>query len=77
MVYGHLDINKLAVQSLFSSSSAQGNNPRRQMIHSPEYFRDGKKITQRIAYVMPGLKPALDLCLGNDCEPQQHMPSVK
>lgn len=26
---------------------------------------------------MPGLKPALYLCLGNACEPQQHMPLVK
>lgn len=36
-----------------------------------------KKISQPVAYVVPELKPALDLCLGKDCEPQQHMPSVK
>lgn len=47
------------------------------MIHSPEYFGDGKKISQPVAYLMPGLKPALDLCFGNDCEPQQHMSLVK
>lgn len=65
------------MQSLLSSSSAQGNNPGRQVIHLPEYFRDGKSLSQPLVCVMPGLQPAPDLRLGKECEPQQHMPSVK
>lgn len=48
------------------------------MIHSLEYFRDGKREKEPSQpRVEPGPEPALDLHPGSDCEPQQHMPSVK
>lgn len=36
-----------------------------------------KEASQPIVCVRLGPEPALDLHLGSDCEPQQHMPSVK
>lgn len=76
-VCSHPNINKPAMQSLFPSSSAQGSNPHRQMIHSLEHFRMKKEQSQPIGCVRPGPEPAQDLHLGSDCEPQQPMPLVK